>query len=281
MIRISANRRNSAVAAIALGALLTGCFLTAGNYLMIDGKGDIALVSFSIDRRILHEHDSSATAGPALLTSKETKERFWDNHQRAVDQMYEQFRAEAPAALFDVTLIDHQTIAENDVYRELTKHEPRIIMGQDVSPGWSQISAAGLRHVSPHDDETLDSLCTLFGVTLAMTVDCEAKWHVIDSVAIEGTPPLMKRIPLGYMMLDASVYLHEKGKGLVWSRTYRRMNAGRLARLQWSSGEAPLMKPEDFGPQLTSALKHVYTQIAADAQRGREAALEQAAAEGQ
>ncbi len=259
----------SMVMLLGVSALMSGCF--SGNYLYVEGKGDIALVSFSIDRRIREENDTNAIDGPALIETRKNRENWWDRHQLSIDIMYNQFRNHLSEALPTTKLVPHDSIVMNKTYRMTTKHVPKIIMGKDISLGWSQISTEGLNWVSGFDNEKLDTLCTEFGVQLAMAVECEARWHVTDSVIEEHSGFATISHNMGYILLDVSVILHEKGSGIVWSRNYTGLTADDWVPLQWSSDEPPQMKKSDFPAQLENALLKVYPKIKADAIRGKEA----------
>ena len=253
--------------------VLTGCF-TSGNYLYVEGKGDIALVSFSIDRRINHEKDSSAHDGPALLTTKESKEAFWDFHIQSINEMYKQFRDKFSEVFPGTNLVLHETVSNNEKYQQLSEHKPKIILGKDVSLGWSQINPDGLNWVSGFGKEKLDSLCSIFNVNLVMSVECKARWKV-DTTYRVPSGFAMEEVNLGHIVLDASVYLHEKGKGMVWSRNYRKLEAKDRVRLEWSSGEPPQMDKRDFPAQLQSAFKKIFPELIEDVNRGKAAMQQQ------
>jgi hypothetical protein len=255
-----------------LAIVLPGCGLTKGNYLLLDNKGDVALLSFSLDRTINAEGDSSIDQGAGILNSQEEKDTFWDEHQKAVDAMYQQFKERISAALLGTPLYDIKKMETNLRYLDLTAPKTVKFMGISAVDGWNMLPAAGTRYVSSYGNAVLDSLCDLMGVQLALTVEIKAFYRVLDSVhAIMAGPVVIQRIPLGQMVLSAALFLHEKGKGMVWSRTYPWLTPAAPVDLH----ENRVMKTEDYTAQLTNALEGIYSEIEADAKRGRASAAQQ------
>jgi hypothetical protein len=242
------------------------CGLTKGNYLILDNKGDIALLSFALDRTINEEGDSAIDHGAGLLNTQEEKAAWWDEHQRAVDAMYRQFRERIPAALLGTPLRDCSSLQTDPRYIALTTPKTRTIMGISATDGWNLLSAAGTRWVSSYDNAVLDSLCTMMGVQLALTVELKAFYRVLDSIrVVQAGPIAVEKIPLGHVVLSAALFLHEKGRGMVWSRTYDDLMPSNPVDLHFNR----VMKTEDYAAQLTGALEGIYSEITADANRGR------------
>ncbi|NLE00873.1 MAG: hypothetical protein GX640_13480 [Fibrobacter sp.] len=250
--------------------IVAGCSMLKGNYLYVEGKGDMALVSFSIDRRIAHESDSTPNDGPPLIESAEVKQAWWDYHKQAINIMYQQFIDHFSTMFPGTNLLSHEKISTNETYRTITQYKPKMVLGKDIGLGWSQINAEGLNWVSGYDKAKLDNLCETLNVNLAMTVEFKARWKV-DSTYERPHGILMQQVNLGHMLLDASVFLHEKGKGMVWSGNFRNMGAENLVELEWSSGEPPEMNKSDFPEQLQSALLKIYPKIIEEVKRGKAA----------
>jgi hypothetical protein len=251
---------------------LSHCGLTRGNYLLLDNKGDIALLSFSLDRTINADGDSSIDQGAGILNSQEDKATYWDEHQKAVDAMYQQFKVRISAALLGTPLHDIKNLETDQRYLDLTAPKTIKFMGISAINGWNMLSAAGTRYVSSYDNAVLDSLCDVLGVQLILTVESKAFYRVLDSMhLIMAGPVVAERIPLGRIVLSAELFLHEKGRGMVWSRTYSNLIPASPVDLH----ENREMKTEDYSAQLTGALEGIYSEITADANRGRAYAAQQ------
>jgi hypothetical protein len=255
------------------------CSLPA-HHLIVDGKGPIALVSFSLDRTLKADTDSTLDQGPALLASKPEKETYWDHHQQAADAMYAQFKARISGTLAGAPILDSRQVEGNERYLARTQHVPKMVMGADVALGWSEIPATGTNWVSAYDKPLLDTLCAILGVNCILTVQNKARYHVTDSFRIDSTWNethtgfSARRIRQGHILLDCSVFLHEKGKGMTWARTYRGLMPKTMADLD---GDDNYFAPSYFAPQLTDALEGVYAEISADEKRGRAYAAGQTA----
>jgi hypothetical protein len=264
----------SIIAAVSLLGIsfLSNCGLTRGNYLLLDNKGDVALLSFSLDRTINAEGDSSIDQGAGILNSQEERSTYWDEHQKAVDAMYQQFKERISAALLGAPLYDIKKMETNQRYLDLTAPKTIKFMGISAINGWNKLSAAGTRYVSSYDNAVLDSLCDLLGVQLILTVESKAFYRALDSMhTIMAGPVVAERIPLGRIVLSSEVFLHEKGRGMVWSRTYSYLSPATPVDLH----ENRVMKTEDYTGQLTGALEGIYSEITADANRGRAYAAQQ------
>jgi hypothetical protein len=257
---------------------LSGCSLPP-DYLVLEGKGDIAIVSFSLDRSLTADTDSLLDKGPALLASTQEKAAYWDQHQKAIDAMYAQFKEHISEALLGAPIFDPKKIEGNEAYLTKTAHVPKVILGQDVAIGWRDIPATGTHYVSAFGKPLLDSLCDMLGVSLVLCVANSAKYHVVDSVRIDTlwddrrASWKIKKTPLGHVVLTVEAYLHEKGKGMVWSRTYNRLKPKRLVDL---FPEDKSMNKSDFASQLCDALEGIYKEIKDDAKVGKEYAAQQA-----
>jgi hypothetical protein len=263
--------------AVGLAVMVSGCSLPP-NYLVLEGKGDVALVSFTLDRTLKADTDSSIDKGPALLASSEEKAGYWNEHQKAIDAMYAQFKEHISEALLGAPILDPKKIEGNEAYLAKTVHVPYVVLGTDVAPGWSEIPATGTHYVSAFNKPLLDSLCAMLGVSLALCVENSANYHVVDSVRVDTLWDdrhfswKIKRTPLGRVELTVSACLHEKGKGMVWSRNYRWLKPKRLADLDL---EEKTMNKSDFAPHLCEALEEIYSEIKGDANRGKKYAAEQ------
>ncbi|MFP4164520.1 MAG: hypothetical protein ACLFQB_11075 [Chitinispirillaceae bacterium] len=278
-MRFFAGKRCRYLTSIALGGvviLLTGCFLTGGNYLIVKDRGEVAIVSFALDRSVNAVGDSSIDHGAGLLNSKEEKETYWDDHQEVVDALYELYKENISKALLGAPVLDPQKVAASNEYLKLTEYKPKVVMGKDIAPGWNQIPAAGTNYVSPYDKEKMEKLCEIFDVDLLVTVTNKASFDVLDSVRVEPDGFGTRHIPLGFAVLETDMYLYEKGNGIVWSGTYRDLNSENIVDLRRGGGEITMYK-KDYTPEFSKAFGKVFERIMADARRGEKHLEEQAA----
>jgi hypothetical protein len=249
----------AAVLFLSMAFSFSNCGSAKGNYLVLD-KGEISLLSFSLDRTLHAERDSSIDQGPASQAEAAT---YWVEHQKAVDAMYGQFKERIPAAFLGAPFFQSYNMWANRRYLELTA--PRTTEGGTMMP------ATGTRWVSPYDSTVLDSLCDLLGVKLILSVQAKAFYRALDSVHIVNNGPVVQRIPLGSVVLSVTLFLHEKGCGMVWKKTFSNLLPASLVDLS----EKRAMKKEDYAGQLTSALEGIYGEITAEAKRGRAYAAKQ------
>lgn len=302
---------------LAGAVFLTGCAaLLRGNYLVTQGKGDVALVSFSMDRFIKDIGDTTTASGPTQHAVNQQPPEFWADQRKATNTLYTQFKEKGSPALLDAPFTDPAKIENNQAFLALTAHKPKIIMGTDIGTGINKISADGLNYVSPYDRKIVDSLCGLLGVSALLMVENHAVSQVVDSMfklyRINGTAETFLRdipytdnlfegqarlldiagnrslyriseevkfknnfsgfdtvaivkIPLGNTVLTSTVFLVEKGLGITWSRSYTCTAPGDLLPLT----PERLLYKGDYTDQLSAAFSKIFTNLRADAERGK------------
>lgn len=203
------------IAASTVSTFLLGCFSGSKTFVNLEGKGEMAVVSYSLNKSIT-EKGQEESSGPGLL---QNKEKYYEDYVAALEVMYGDFQENADRVFADVTLSDIQTITENDFYRERTVHVPKVIMGKDIATGSDELTTGGLNYVSTYETELLDSLSNELGVPLLLLVSNRADYSMEGGAKL-GLGNLKISGGAARMNLTTAVTIYEKGSGTIMNKSF-------------------------------------------------------------
>ena len=252
----------SFAAVIAAAGILSGC--GGAKYIDISQSAPVAVVSFSLDKSIVEE-GKQKDSGPGLL---QKAENYYKNHQLAVDALWNDFKAEYRDMLLGSEVIDVESIASNEQYRELTKHTPKMMMGTDIAPGNSALVAAdGLNYISGYNKEVLEKTAAMLNARLLMCVDYTGSYAMSTGVSIGKFGAGAAK-----MKLKAAITLYEPGKGVVLTGSFSEnsdesfpMVGGELLSENYAKGFCSAQKK--LLPQIKSFLQNQQTRAKETAQK--------------
>ncbi len=217
----------AAISALTASTFLFGCFSGSKTFVNLKGKGEMALVSYSLNKSIT-EKGQEDSSGPGLLQSKK---KYYKDHVAALEAMYGDFADSVDLIFSDVSLVDIQKTAENEFYKERTVHVPKIVMGKDIATGSNELTTAGINYVSTYDTELLDSLSDALGVPLLLLVSNSANYNLEGGAQI-GLGNLKVGGGAAKMNLTTTVTIYEKGVGTIMNRSFTGSSDERIPMIQ-------------------------------------------------
>ncbi len=245
-------------AALGAGLLLSGCGgSSTQSYPQIEGKGRIAVVSYSLNRSIVQKGDDPGT-GPGIL---QNKEKYYIPYQAAVDTMWRQFIDQIGPSFDNAEFVSIDEIRGNQQYQELTRHKPKVVMGKDIAPGASYLTPEGINYVSLLDQEKTNAINESIGADLLMLVENDASYKMHAGVSIGGLGG-----GAGVMELQTTLYLWEPGNGVIWKKTYKTVSDEKAPIVQGAMGA------KHFARLLASANQTLFSAVKADVLKGKEEA---------
>ncbi|MBD3419202.1 MAG: hypothetical protein GF398_03690 [Chitinivibrionales bacterium] len=245
------------IAAGLLFVVSTGC-LPPPQYVDIDEQGDIALISFALDRSIVGTGNEKDT-GPGLLQSKK---RYYAGHDETLDSLWKYFRENIRIAFLNVPFVGWEEIAANKKYQELSRHTPKIIMGQDIAPGANMLTPEGINYISSYNDEKLDSVAKLFNVQTLLLIE--------NRMGYDSSSALFS-IKTSHLNLFTEIKLYQAGKGIIMEHTFAAKSDNAMSLV---AGEA---NAKHFPVHAPSAAMNVIEQIRPYLVRQKQNAAMQAA----
>jgi hypothetical protein len=222
--------------------LFAGC---AGSmkYIDISKNAPIAVVGFTLNKSIVEE-GKAPDRGPGLLQKAVD---YYRNHQAAVNQLWADFKGQYRDVLLESGVIDIETIAVNDKYRELTKHVPKMMLGVDVAPGANELTAdGGLQYVYSSDKALMENLATQLNAKLLVCIEYTASYAMSAGIQIGGIGGGAAK-----MKLRASLSMYEKGKGIVAQQSFSEESDESFPIIQG------ILLSENYAKGLSSAQKKI------------------------
>lgn len=191
-------------------ALLVGC--GSPRYVDVGQSAPIAIVAFSLDKSIV-EDGKERSSGPGLL---QKAENYYKNHQIAIDGLWRDFKESYKDIFLGAEVLDVESVASNEEYRNLTKHVPKMVMGTDIASGANYLTAnGGLNYVSSTDKALLDKLPGLFNARLLTIIEYTGSYAMSTGISIGKFGAGAAK-----MKLTARLSLYEPGKGIVLSQLF-------------------------------------------------------------
>ncbi|KMQ49507.1 hypothetical protein CHISP_3582 [Chitinispirillum alkaliphilum] len=185
-----------------------GCFSGSAKFVNVQEHGPIAMVSFSLDNSIVPEGAERCT-GPGLL---QDEEKYYENHVKTAEALLEIFSDNLRGIFLDANFLDQHAVLSNEQYQELTKHVPRIVMGQDIAPGRNMITVGGFNYVSAYSRDILENLTEILDVEMLLLIENTLSYEMSRALISSG---------ISNALLNTTVYLYQKGEGIVFSNTFR------------------------------------------------------------
>jgi hypothetical protein len=255
-------KKTVSFAAVIAAGILSGC--GGAKYIDISQNAPVAVVSFSLDKSIV-EQGKQKDNGPGLL---QKAANYYKNHQIAVDALWNDFKASYRDMLLGSDVIDVESIASNEQYRELSKHTPKMMLGTDIAPGSSALVATGgLNYVSSYDKNVLDKIAATLNAKLLMCIEYTGSYAMNTGLSIGNFGAGAAK-----MKLTAAINLYEPGKGVVLTNSFSEdsdelfpMVGGELLSENYAKGFSSAQKK--LLPKIKSFLQNQQTKAKETAQK--------------
>jgi hypothetical protein len=232
-----------------LGAACTVFLFGCGGRISIDisQKAPIAVVGFSLYKSI-SEEGKEQSGGPGLLQQALD---FYKNHQIAVDSLWSNFKAGYKDMLIGAEVVDLESVASNEKYKELSKHTPNMMLGVDVAQGGNVLSpTGGLNFVYPYDKAAMDKLAELLNAKLLMCVENTGSYAMNVGISIGGLGAGAAK-----MKLSTTIYIYEPGKGIVLQQSFKESSDESFPLV------AGVLVADNYAKGLSSAQKKLFPEI--------------------
>lgn len=246
-------------------AAITACLLSScippPKYIDLTQKSKIAVVGFSLDRTIAAENSKEVDQGPGLLQKMvKGKEKAVDEHfqyhKQALEGIWAQFKENIQDALLGIPMVGFDEVVNNQKILELTKPKEKKFMGTDFSLAAQKLNPEGLNYVSAYDSEIMDSICGLLGCDLLLVVDNKANFDSVPPpIRSEGGALVISPKARAYINLTTTLYIHEKGNGVVAIEGFTTKSDDKML-VVWKSSS-----PEEYPKLLMQANAKVYSKI--------------------
>lgn len=240
--------------------LFTSC-LPPPKYVDLTQKAKIAIVGFSLDRSITSENSDEVDQGPGLLQKlakgkEKAKKDYFQYHQQALDGIWAQFKGNIQDALLGIPLVSFDEIINNEHLLALTAPKEKKIMGTDFSVASTKLNPEGLNYVSAYNSTLMDSICSLLGCDLLLVADNKADFDSVPPpISSDGSGIVIKPTAKAHINLTTTLYIHEKGNGLVAIEKFTTSSDDKML-VVWTNSN-----PEDYPKLMMQANAKVYEKI--------------------
>ncbi|HEX3019222.1 MAG TPA: hypothetical protein VHP36_02925 [Chitinispirillaceae bacterium] len=170
-----------------ISAAILSCAGTPSKPVIIEGKGTVALVSYSLNKSIVKQGQEPDNQGPGLLQKaikgRENAEAdYYQDQIEALVGIYQQF-IDQMSDVFSVPFMDVSTVTGNESYQSETKRVPKMVMGVDIAPGKDQFTTGNLNFIDFTDKEKLNKLAAQLKADLLMLVYNDANYDLYTGVS--------------------------------------------------------------------------------------------------
>lgn len=242
-------------------AFISSC-IPEKQFVDLTQQKDIAFISFALNKTISLETDTEVDQGPGLLQKAfKGKEKATDDyfkyHQEALDNIWTYYQQNIQDALLGISMVSTDKIVGNEKLLSITKPKKKIIMGTDISISSHYLNPEGLNYVGSRDLETLDKICNILNTNLLLLIEHKADHEELppDTIWSKDSLSIFKITPVAKIHLETTVYIHEKGKGLVVIENF---DAKSDDKMKFWGKEA---NPENYPKLIMQASKKIIPQI--------------------
>lgn len=220
---------------ICIVALCVSCSIPR-KFLYVEGKGKIAVASFSVDKSIVEEGTESST-GPGLL---QNKENYFEQLQTAVESMWGQVKDSLAAVFGSAEFIPFDAVFSNPKYIEATTYAPVKLMGLQMTPGENDLTPSGCRFVDSYDKKTMNALFEPLGADFLL---------VFENTAALRPNAAGKQLIIGekaLIVLTTKITLYHKSGEYAWSTVITSLSDSdaRMINHEIAKDQYPILLPQ-------------------------------------
>ncbi len=145
-------------------------------------RKNMAVISFNFNKYLNRDHNTKA----GLL---QNKAKFYTNHQKATDTLWSMFQDHQDSLFFQLPSLNKQQITKNDLYKRLTTHKKKIVMGQDMTIGNSYLQPSStteqFNFVSAYNTKVLTQLAEEFKTELLVIVENDLSFKKAEGMGVK------------------------------------------------------------------------------------------------